>query len=96
MLLPTSKQFPGYIARPTTPRDLIRMHQKACFIFHSRGLHLLEKIPSPPSAQRRAMGLLHKHIVKTSAMSRQASPITLVTDAQKPGENSEQWNGAAD
>lgn len=84
MLLPTTKQFHGYIGLQDFRGDLIRVMQAAGFIFHSEVV--IWKDPVTAMQRTKALGLLHKQLKKDSAMSRQGIPDYLVT-MRKPGEN---------
>lgn len=86
MNLPTSKQHHGYIGLQDFRGDIIRMFQKAGFIYHSEVC--IWKDPVIAMQRTKALGLLHKQIKKDSSMSRQGIPDYLVT-FRKPGENPE-------
>ena len=77
MNLPTSKQYHGYIGLQDFRGDIIRMFQKAGFIYHSEVC--IWKDPVIAMQRTKALGLLHKQIKKDSAMSRQGIPDYLVT-----------------
>jgi DNA modification methylase len=84
MLLPTTKEKDGYIGLRDFRGDLIRMYQKAGFIFHSEVV--IWKDPVTAMQRTKALGLLHKQVKKDSCMSRQGIPDYLVT-MRKPGVN---------
>lgn len=84
MNLPTSKARDGYIGISDFRGDLIRIFQDAGWIFHSEVV--IWKDPVTAMQRTKALGLLHKTIVKDSAMSRQGIPDYMVT-MRKPGEN---------
>lgn len=86
MNLPTSKQHHGYIGIRDFRGDLIRLFQKAGFIYHSEVC--IWKDPVTAMQRTKALGLLHKQIKKDSCMSRQGIPDYLVT-MRKPGDNPE-------
>lgn len=86
MLLPTSKQHHGYIGLQDFRGDLIRAFQRVGFIFHSEVV--IWKDPVTAMQRTKALGLLHKQIVKDASMSRQGVPDYLVT-MRKPGTNDE-------
>lgn len=86
MNLPTSKQHHGYIGLQDFRGDIIRMFQKAGFVYHSEVC--IWKDPVIAMQRTKALGLLHKQIKKDSAMSRQGIPDYVVT-FRKPGENPE-------
>ena len=93
MNLPTSKAHNGYIGLRDFRGDLIRMYEAAGFIFHSEVV--IWKDPVTAMQRTKALGLLHKQIVKDSAMSRQGVPDYLVT-MRKPGENTKPIAGEFD
>jgi DNA modification methylase len=86
MNLPTSKQRDGVIGIKDFRGDLIRIFEKAGFIYHSEVC--IWKDPVVAMQRTKALGLLHKQIKKDSAMCRQGIPDYLVT-FRKPGENVE-------
>ena len=90
MNLPTSKQNHGYIGITDFRGDLIRMFQDAGFIYHSEVC--IWKDPVTAMQRTKAIGLLHKQLVKDSALSRQGIPDYLVT-MRKPGENPQSIKG---
>jgi hypothetical protein len=93
MNLPTSKAHNGYIGLKDFRGDMIRLYQDAGFIFHSEVV--IWKDPVTAMQRTKALGLLHKQIVKDSAMSRQGIPDYLVT-MRKPGENTKPIAGEFD
>lgn len=93
MLLPASKQFDGFIGLKDFRGDLIRMHQDAGMIYHSEVV--IWKDPVTAMQRTKALGLLHKQIVKDSAMSRQGIPDYLIT-MRKPGVNAVPVEGPLD
>jgi DNA modification methylase len=93
MNLPTSKAHNGYIGIRDFRGDLIRMYEAEGFIFHSEVV--IWKDPVTAMQRTKALGLLHKQIVKDSAMSRQGIPDYLVT-MRKPGENTKPITGEFD
>jgi len=84
MNLPTSKTHDGYIGIKDFRGDMIRLYQAAGFIYHSEVA--IWKDPVTAMQRTKALGLLHKQIVKDSSMSRQGLPDYLVT-MRKPGVN---------
>ena len=80
------KERDGVIGLKDFRGDLIRMFQKAGFIYHSEVT--VWKNPVSEMQRTKALGLLHKQIKKDSAMSRQGIPDYIVT-MRKPGENPE-------
>lgn len=90
MNLPNSKCRDGFIGIRDFRGDMIRLFQSCGFIFHSEVC--IWKDPVVAQQRTKALGLLHKQIVKDSAMSRQGIPDYLVT-MRKPGENPEPISG---
>lgn len=93
MNLPTSKTNDGYIGIIDFRGELIRMYQDEGFIYHSEAV--IWKDPVIAMQRTKALGLLHKQVVKDSAMSRQGIPDYLVT-MRKPGINKEPISGEFD
>lgn len=93
MNLPTSKERDGYIGIRDFRGDLIRLFESVGFIYHSEVV--IWKDPVIAMQRTKALGLLHKQIVKDSAMSRQGIPDYLVT-MRKPGENTKPCAGEFD
>jgi DNA modification methylase len=93
MLLPTSKERDGFIGLKDFRGDLIRAHQKTGMIYHSEVV--IWKDPVTAMQRTKALGLLHKQIMKDSCMSRQGIPDYLVT-MRKPGVNDEPVSGKFD
>lgn len=93
MNLPTSKTNDGYIGIRDFRGELIREYQKAGFIYHSEVC--IWKDPVLAMQRTKALGLLHKQLMKDSAMSRQGIPDYLVV-MRKPGDNPEPVTGALD
>lgn len=90
MNLPTSKQNDGFIGIHDFRGELVRLFEKAGFIFHSEVC--IWKDPVVAQQRTKALGLLHKQIVKDSSMSRQGIPDYLVT-MRKLGANPEPITG---
>lgn len=86
MNLPTSKTRDGYIGISDFRGDIIRLFEKCGFIYHSEVC--IWKDPVTAMQRTKALGLLHKQLVKDSCMSRQGIPDYLVT-MRKPGTNPE-------
>lgn len=86
MNLPTSKSRDGFIGIDVFRGDLIRLYEKAGFIYHSEVC--IWKDPVIAMQRTKALGLLHKQIKKDSAMCRQGIPDYLVV-MRKPGDNPE-------
>jgi hypothetical protein len=90
MNLPMSKQFHGVIGLRDFRGELIRLFESHGWIFHSEVC--IWKDPVTAMQRTKALGLLHKQIVKDSCMSRQGVPDYLVT-MRKPGANPEPVSG---
>jgi len=90
MNLPTSKQNDGYIGIHDFRGEMVRIFEAAGFVFHSEVC--IWKDPVVAQQRTKALGLLHKQIVKDSAMSRQGIPDYLVT-MRKLGDNEEPISG---
>ena len=90
MNLPTSKQNDGFIGLHDFRGELVRLFEKAGFIFHSEVC--IWKDPVIAQQRTKALGLLHKQVVKDSAMSRQGIPDYLIT-MRKKGANPEPIDG---
>jgi hypothetical protein len=90
MNLPTSKTHHGYIGIRDFRGELIRAFEAEGWIYHSEVC--IWKDPVVAQQRTKALGLLHKQIVKDSAMSRQGIPDYLVT-MRKPGVNPEPISG---
>lgn len=90
MNLPTSKAHHGYIGIEDFRGHLIKAFVDAGWIFHSEVC--IWKDPVTAMQRTKALGLLHKQIVKDSCMSRQGIPDYLVT-MRKPGDNPERVHG---
>jgi DNA modification methylase len=93
MNIPTSKTHNGYIGIRDFRGDLIRSFEKEGFIYHSEVC--IWKDPVTAMQRTKAIGLLHKQLVKDSCMSRQGVPDYLVT-MRKPGVNPEPVEGELD
>lgn len=93
MNLPTSKTRDGYIGIRDFRGEIIRAHLDAGWILHSEVC--IWKDPVTAMQRTKALGLLHKQMVKDSCMSRQGIPDYLVT-FRKPGENKEPVEGELD
>ncbi|MBU2051317.1 MAG: helicase [Gammaproteobacteria bacterium] len=91
--LPMMKTHHGYIGIRDFRGDMIRLFESCGFIFHSEVC--IWKDPVTAMQRTKAIGLLHKQVVKDSAMSRQGIPDYLVT-MRKPGENAQPIAGEFD
>lgn len=90
MNLPTSKARDGIIGLRDFRGELIRMFVEEGWIYHSEVV--IWKCPVQAMTRTKALGLLHKQLVKDSTMSRQGIPDYLVT-MRKPGDNPEPVSG---
>ena len=86
MNTPTMKERDGFIGIRDFRGDVIRLMQKAGFIYHSEVC--IWKNPVTAMQRTKALGLLHKQIKKDSCMSRMGIPDYVVT-FRKPGDNPE-------
>jgi DNA modification methylase len=86
MDIPAMKSRDGYIGLKDFPGQLIQMFQDEGFIYHSKVT--IFKDPLIEAVRTKAIGLMHKQLVKDSAMCRQGIPDYLVT-MRKPGDNPE-------
>ena len=93
MNLPYSKFKDGYIGIRDFRGELIKLFESVGFIFHSEVC--IWKDPVVAQQRTKALGLLHKQIVKDSAMCRQGIADYLVT-MRKPGDNAEPISGGFD
>jgi len=93
MNLPTSKLRDGFIGLRDFRGEIIRAHQEAGFIYHSEVM--IRKDPVAAMQRSKAIGLLHKQVVKDSSISRMAIPDYVVT-MRKPGDNPEPISGPFD
>lgn len=90
MQLPSSKARDGFIGISDFRGDVVRAHQKQGFIFHSEVC--IWKNPVTAMQRTKALGLLHKQVLKDSAMSRMGLADYIVT-FRKPGDNAEPIQG---
>jgi len=84
MDLPSMKERDGVIGLKDFSGELIRVFQKAGFIYHSRVT--IWKNPATEMQRTKALGLLHKQLRKDSSMCRNGIPDYIIT-MRKPGEN---------
>lgn len=84
MDLPSMKERDGVIGLKDFSGELIRIFQKAGFIYHSRVT--IWKNPATEMQRTKALGLLHKQLRKDSSMCRNGIPDYIIT-MRKPGEN---------
>lgn len=90
MNLPALKQKDGFIGIKDFRGDIIKLFQECGFIYHSEVV--IWKDPVIAMQRTKAIGLLHKQLVKDSSLSRQGIPDYLVT-FRKPGINESPING---
>lgn len=69
MNMPSTKQWQGYIGIRDFRGDIIRCFESEGFIYHSEVA--IWKCPVTAMTRTKALGLLHKQLVKDSSMSRQ-------------------------
>lgn len=93
MQLPTSKIRHGHIGMRDFRGEVIRAYEDAGWIFHSEVC--IWKDPVVAQQRTKSLRLLHKQIVKDSAMSGQGLADYIVT-FRKPGENPEPVSGCFD
>lgn len=86
MDIPAMKSRDGFIGLKDFPGDLLRQFESRGFIYHSKAT--IWKDPLIEVTRTKALGLMHKQVVKDSAMCRQGLPDYLIT-MRKPGENPE-------
>jgi len=84
--IPTTKWKDGVIGIYDLPGDIIRAHQDAGFILHSR--ITIWKDPVVEMTRTKALGLLYKQLKKDSTRSRAGMPDYLLL-FRAPGENVE-------
>lgn len=86
MTVPAMKSKDGYIGLKDFRGDLIREFTAKGFIWHSE--HVMWKDPLIEATRTKALGLMHKQLLKDSIMSRAGIPQYLLA-FRKPGENLE-------
>ena len=84
MDLPTTMERDGYTGLKDFSGQIIWEFQRAGFIYHSRVA--IWKDPLVAATRTKAIGLLHKQLVKDSSRSRQGIADYLIT-FRKPGDN---------
>lgn len=82
--LPMTKWKDGAVGIKDFSGDIIRIHQEAGWIMHSR--RTIWKCPVVEMTRTKHVGLLYKQLMKDSAKSRGGMPDYLITFV-KPGEN---------
>jgi hypothetical protein len=93
MQLPTSKTRHGFIGIRDFRGEIVRAYQDAGWIFHSEVC--IWKDPVVAQQRTKSLRLLHKQIVKDSAMSGQGLADYICT-FRKPGDNPERVSGCFD
>lgn len=93
MNLPSTIQHNGYIGLRDFRGDIIRAFVSKSFIYHSEVC--IWKDPVTAMQRTKALGLLHKQVVKDSCMSRQGIPDYVCT-FRKPGKNNDPVDGGFD
>lgn len=93
MQLPTSKLRDGFIGLRDFRGEIIRAFQAEGFIYHSEVC--IRKDPVSAMQRTKAIGLLHKQIVKDSSLSRMAI-ADYVVSMRKPGDNPKPVSGPFD
>lgn len=86
MALPTSKSRDGFIGLSDFPGRLIRASEDAGWIWHAKAT--IWKDPVTAMQRTKALGLLHKQILKDSCMSRMGIPDEMLF-FRRPGDNPE-------
>ena len=86
MDIPAMKSRDGYIGIKDFPAQLRQAFEDEGFIWHSRVT--IWKDPLVEATRTKALGLMHKQLVKDSSMCRQGLPDYLLT-MRKPGDNPE-------
>jgi DNA modification methylase len=87
MNIPAMKERDGYIGVKDFRGDLIRLFQDYGFIYHSEAV--IWKDPLIEATRTKALGLMHKQLMKDSYISRQGLPDYLIT-MRKKGFNSDE------
>lgn len=90
MNIPLMKQRDGVIGIRDFRGDIIRKFEYVGFVYHSEVC--IWKDPVVEMQRTKSLGLLHKQVMKDSAMSRQGMPDYVCT-FRKPGENPEPVSG---
>lgn len=93
MDLPTSITRDGFVGMRDFSGENVRLCQDVGFLYHSRVT--IWKDPVVAMQRTKALGLLHKQVVKDSAISRMGIADYIVT-FRKPGENAEPIAGPFD
>lgn len=93
MNMPSTITRDGYIGIRDFRGDIIRAFQRTGFIYHSEVC--IWKDPVVAMQRTKAIGLLHKQVVKDSSISRQGIPDYVCT-FRKPGKNDDPIAGEFD
>lgn len=86
MDIPAMKSRDGFIGLKDFPAQLRQMFEEEGFIYHSKVT--IWKDPLVEATRTKALGLMHKQLVKDSSVCRQGLPDYLLT-MRKPGDNPE-------
>jgi DNA modification methylase len=86
MDIPAMKERDGFIGLKDFPAQLREIFELTGFLYHSRAI--IWKDPLIEATRTKALGLMHKQVMKDSAMCRQGLPDQLLT-MRKPGVNPE-------
>lgn len=86
MCLPTSKVKDGVIGLTDFPGRIVRAAEEAGWVYHSKVT--IWKDPVTAMQRTKALGLLHRQLMKDSCRSRQGIPDEVLT-FRKPGDNPE-------
>lgn len=86
MDIPAMKERDGFIGLKDFPGEIIRAFQAHGFIFHSRVC--IPKDPLIEATRTKAIGLMHKQLLKDSTMSRMGIADYIVA-MRKPGQNAD-------
>lgn len=82
--IPLMKERDGVIGLRDFPGDLIKAYQKEGWVYHSK--HIIWKDPLIAAVRTKAIGLMHKQVVKDSAICRAGLPDYLIA-MRKEGDN---------
>jgi len=84
--IPAMKERDGYIGLKDFPGKILRLFENVGFIYHSKVM--IWKDPLVEVTRTKAIGLMHKQIVKDSSMCRNGTPDYIIT-IRKTGVNKE-------
>ena len=88
MNIPAMKERDGYIGIKDFRGDLIKCFQKVGFIYHSEVV--IWKDPLIEATRTKALGLMHKQLMKDSYICRQGLPDYVIT-MRKSGHVCASW-----